>query len=92
MSMANHEIVKHHLEAAIEDLEKAVAEGRYNTICIRSFSRQARALHFDAFADRALALLQIVPDTAFFAGAITNFEITADMISRLRTLRSGGIA
>jgi hypothetical protein len=77
---------KEHLEAGIEELEEAAASGRLNTLCLRALAGAARLLGHNRIADRADQLLREVPDEAFWAGAITNFEITEEATNRLRTI------
>ena len=76
------------LEAALIELETAAAEGRYNTICIRSLAGVAALLGQLEVSERATILLQTAPDEAFPAGAIGNAEYTADGVERLRHLDS----
>lgn len=79
-------LARSHLEAGIEELERAASEGRYNTLCIRALGSAAIVLGQHAVADRAARLLRSAPDGAFWAGAITNVEPPAMVPERMRTL------
>jgi hypothetical protein len=79
-------LVRSHLQAGIEELERAASEGRYNTMCIRALGSAAKVLGQDAVADRAARLLRAAPDGAFWAGAITNVELPATVPERMRTM------
>lgn len=79
------ELAKHQLAASIYELESEAAGGRYNTFCIRSLANAAVILGQQDIAGRALHLLGAAPDDAFWAGAITNFDLPKTVPARLRT-------
>jgi hypothetical protein len=79
-------LVRSHLQAGIEELERAASKGRYNTMCIGALGSAAKVLGQDAVADRAVRLLSAAPNAAFWAGAITNVELPATVPERMRTI------
>lgn len=79
-------LVTSHLQAGMEELERAARDGRYNTMCIRALGTAATVLGQDAVADRAARLLRAAPDGAFWAGTITNIELPAMVPDRMRTI------
>lgn len=83
-------VVKHHLEAGIDQLEKDSIEGRFNTLCIRALGSAATSLGQQEIADRAILLLRGAPDGAFWAGMITNFELPETVPEEMRTLDFSG--
>jgi hypothetical protein len=80
------QFARNHLKTCIGELEREAKRGRYNTLCIRSLARAATVLRQQDFADRALLLLRLAPDEAFWAGMITNIELPKTVPERLRTV------
>ncbi len=85
---ASSDLSREQLKAGIEELERDAAAGRRNTGCMRALGGAARLLGCDDIADRAAQLLAEAPVEAFWAGWITNIEITEEATNRLRTLGS----
>lgn len=69
------QFARSHLESSIGELEKDAEEGRYNTMCIRALACAGAVLGQNDVAERAIRLLGVAPDEAFWGGMITNFEL-----------------
>jgi hypothetical protein len=74
------------LEAGIAQLEKDALGSRYNTFSIRALGCAAVLLGQNDIADRAVRLLRVTPDQAFWAGAITNIELPMTVPVGMRTI------
>lgn len=74
------------LETSAIELEKQADAGRYNTMSIRALAQAATVLRMMDVADRAIRLLQMAPDEAFWGGMITNLELPKTVPDRLRTV------
>lgn len=80
------ELVRRQLEAGIEELERDAREGRHHTLCIRALGGAAKVLGHHPVTDRAIDLLRAAPDQAFSAGMITNIQLPATFLERMRTV------
>lgn len=73
------------LAIVVQQIEAEAREG-LNTFLIRAAIEACVVLGFNDLGARATAVFASIPDEAFFAGAIKNFEPTAGALSRLRQM------
>jgi hypothetical protein len=86
LSDAAIELASRHLAASIREVEEEAKDGRLNTSCIRALANAAAVLGHNDVAERALRLIRAAPDSAFWAGMITNFNLPKTVPEGLRTI------
>lgn len=78
------ELAEIQLEAALGSLEHDASNGRYGAFCIKTLADAATLLSLPAIVRRAVRLLQVAPDGAYWAGMITNIELPDVVPERMR--------
>jgi hypothetical protein len=75
------------LADTINALDASATAGRFNTVMMRVAGEASIVLRFHDLAGRVGRILALMPDEAFFIGAVTNFTPDSEAINRCRRLR-----
>jgi hypothetical protein len=81
-------LIDRQFEEAIGEVERAAAENRHNTFCIRTLADASKLLRRTDVSARAEKLLRNAPDAAFFAGMMSNVELPKSAPEGLRRTES----
>src|SRR5687768_5201321 len=76
------------LQLAIQQLEEDFDRGRLNRFSLRALGDAAVILDQPDIAERVVHLLDIIPNDAFFAGALTNLDLPLTPPKAMRELSS----